>query len=219
MSKRRRAETSGQATSPKLGPKTQTRVHALQQPARRRTAPLVARFEAAAEDPAVIASLLLGPGHSSQARSLLLSDSCVAATRVFEHLQSPSYSKGEEDIQMLLKRSNLFITLGGCPAAVHREWTRLNRAVAGDETLRALTRPSCSPASSSTSSMSIPTCCCLPLFGMQLPWTCAFASQHPHRSCRVSDSTTETTGETCCSSSSAAHGRPSEKRWTRPLCA
>ena len=40
---------------------------------------------------------------------------------------------------MLLKRSNLFITLGGCPAAVHREWTRLNRAVAGDETLRALT--------------------------------------------------------------------------------
>ena len=92
--------------SPKLGPKTRTRVHALQQPARRRTAPLVARFEAAAEDPAVIASLLLGPGHSSQARSLLLSDSCVAATRVFEHLQSPSYSKSEEDIQMLLKRSN-----------------------------------------------------------------------------------------------------------------
>ena len=65
-----------------------------------------ARFEAAAEDPAVIASLVLGPGHSSQARSLLLSDSCVAATRVFEHLQSPSYSKSEEDIQMLLKRSN-----------------------------------------------------------------------------------------------------------------
>ena len=81
MSKRRRAETSGQATSPKLGPKTRTRVHALQQPARRRTAPLVARFEAAAEDPAVVDSTQLGPGHSSQARSLLLSDSCVAATR------------------------------------------------------------------------------------------------------------------------------------------
>ena len=41
MLKRRRAEThvSGQATSPKPGPKTRTRVHALQQPARRRTAP------------------------------------------------------------------------------------------------------------------------------------------------------------------------------------
>ena len=91
MSKRRRAETSGQATSPKLGPKTRTRVHALQQPARRRTAPLVARFEAAAEDPAVIASQLLGPSHSSQVGL------CSCLIRVLQPLVSRAWQAiGEE---------------------------------------------------------------------------------------------------------------------------
>ena len=78
MSKRRRAEPSGQATSPKLGPKTRTRVHALQQPARRRTAPLVLALR---PQPRILPSSPASCLGLVTSRSLLLSDSCVAATR------------------------------------------------------------------------------------------------------------------------------------------
>ena len=62
MRKRRaHAVTADNSPSPKS--KTQTRAPAAHDPTGRRTAPLEARFRAAAE-PAIIAHLLLGPTHS-----------------------------------------------------------------------------------------------------------------------------------------------------------
>ena len=56
---------------------------AARKPARGRTAPLEARFRAAAAEPDVLVRLALGPEHASslQARAELLADDHIAATR------------------------------------------------------------------------------------------------------------------------------------------
>ena len=137
--KRRRGDSSWLLTPPRAS-KTSTRARALvARPAD--AAPLEARFRAAAEEPSVIVSLMVGVQHSEHVRESFLSEPRIAATRVFEHLQSSSavYSKSEADIQ-LLNGSNRFTALGGCPWAVHGEWTRLNRRITADESLRSLNR-------------------------------------------------------------------------------
>ena len=119
---------------------------AARKPARGRTAPLEARFRAAAAEPDVLVRLALGPEHASslQARAELLADDHIAATRVFDRLQDPHYA-GAEDLQVLLADAaphfGLFNALGGHPSAVAREFTRLKNVIAGDDTLRDLTLP------------------------------------------------------------------------------
>ena len=139
MKRRFPDESPARGSKPRQAP-------AARKPARGRTAPLEARFRAAAAESDVLVRLTLGPERASslQARAELLADDYIAATRVFDRLQDPHYA-GAEDLQVLLADAaphfGLFNAIGGHPSAVAHEYTRLKNVIAGDDTLRNLTLP------------------------------------------------------------------------------